>query len=70
MADADLGKRPFIVDEIILICKGCQGERRFPQNPHLRSAEEVIQWLQTKAEQCPNCNATTCDAKLRLVDPS
>jgi rubrerythrin len=32
------------------------------------SAEEVITWLKTRAEQCPLCNAPTCDVKLRLKE--
>ena len=32
----------FIVDEITLICNGCQGERVFPLTERIRSAEALI----------------------------
>ena len=58
----------FIVDEITLICNGCQGERVFPLTERIRSAEALIVWM-NKATACP-CGAATCDVKARLVNPS
>ena len=59
--------KPFIVDEITLICNGCRGERVFPLAERIRSAEALITW--TKATACP-CGAATCDVKARLVNPN
>lgn len=67
---SEAGNRPFIVDQVALICKGCRAERAFDLDPHFRSAEEVIGWLKTVPTPCPNCDSRMCDAKLRLVDPS
>jgi hypothetical protein len=61
--------KPFIVDEITLICKGCQGERVFPLAERIRSAKALITWMKTKATACP-CGAATCDVKARLVNPN
>lgn len=62
--------KPFVVDRVVLVCNGCQGERTFDLDPHFRSAKEVIAWLKTVPTPCPHCNSSTCDAKLRMVDPS
>lgn len=36
--------RPFVVEKIIAVCNGCQGERVFLIDPPLRSADEFIAW--------------------------
>lgn len=65
MSDTEL-----VIDEITLICKGCQGVRKFPLVPFLRGAGEVKNWLKTKPKACPNCTNGFCDAKMRLVKAS
>lgn len=56
---------PFIVDEIILVCNGCQLERKFVIEPHIYSAQELIDWINTKPTPC-NCGAKTCNVKARI----
>lgn len=65
----NLKDKPFIVDEITLVCNGCRDERVFSLKERIRSAEELITWMKTKATACP-CGAATCDVKARLVNPS
>ncbi len=56
---------PIEVDQIVLICNGCKGERLFYPNPPLVGAAAVDVWLKTKTTRCC-CGAATCDARLRL----
>lgn len=56
----------FEVDKIILVCNGCSAEREFYPDVPLRSAEELIEWMNTKPSRCPYCPSKTCDVKARL----
>lgn len=62
---SDLGEKPLVVDQVIVICKGCKGERLYYPKPNLIGAAAVKQWLDTKPTRCI-CGAGTCDVKLRL----
>lgn len=62
--------RPFIVDLVIAVCNGCQGERNFPIDPPFRSAEDFITWEKKKLIPRCDCGYPTADLKLRIVDPS
>jgi len=63
-------ERPFVVDRVVAVCKGCQGERTFVIDPPLRSAQAFVAWKE--GPNCPlvrcGCGATHCDLKLMLVD--
>lgn len=61
--------RPFVVDHVIVVCKGCQSERRFNFDPPMRSAKEFIAW-QSKPGNVPRCacGAATCDMKRHIAD--
>jgi hypothetical protein len=63
-----IGQKPFLVDEITLVCNGCRSERVFTLDKVMEKAEEVIEWLKTRATRCPYCPAATCDAKLRIKE--
>ena len=53
------------IDHIILVCKGCRGERTiYPDRP-LYGADELIEWMKTKPTAC-GCGATHCDVKAHL----
>jgi hypothetical protein len=52
-------------DQIILVCKGCGGERSFYPDVALKGANELIEWMKTKAYACP-CGATHCDVKAHM----
>ena len=54
------------IDKIVLVCKGCQGERLYYPNPVLTSAEAAKAWLDTVPGRCC-CGAETCNAKLHLM---
>lgn len=64
MSDASDQER-LRIDQVILICKGCKGERLYYPNPVLVGALAVKEWLDTKASRCM-CGADKCDAKLRI----
>ena len=60
----------FLVDLIILVCNGCQAERRYDLSAApLRSAQELIAWMKSKPTPC-GCGASTCDVKARMAKPS
>lgn len=58
-------EEPVVVDHIIVVCKGCGGERTvYPDRP-IRGAAELVDWIKTKPTACP-CGALTCDLKCHL----
>jgi hypothetical protein len=66
----ELGEKDKLrVDQVVLIYKGCQGERLYYPKPVLVGALMVKQWIDTKATRCV-CGAETCDVKLRLEKPA
>jgi len=56
---------PIEIDHIIVVCKGCKGERTFFPDRPLRGAKELIEWLDSKPTRC-GCGATHCDVKAHL----
>jgi hypothetical protein len=52
-------------DHIILVCKGCKGERTFYPDRPLRGASELIAWMNTKMVPC-GCGATHGDVKAHM----
>lgn len=57
-----------VVDHVILICKGCRQERTIYPDIPLVGAEQLIEWMKTKATRCA-CGATHCDVKAHLKNP-
>jgi hypothetical protein len=55
---------PIEIDYIIIVCKGCRGERTIYDVP-LHGAQELIEWLKTKPTRC-GCGADTCDIKAHV----
>jgi hypothetical protein len=53
------------IDYLTLVCKGCGGERTFYPDRPLYGADELIEWMQTKATPC-GCGATHCDVKAHI----
>lgn len=53
------------IDQIILICNGCKGERLFYPNPLLDDIEKIKEWLNKKPTRCI-CGTEKCDAKMRI----
>lgn len=54
------------IDHVILVCKGCGGERRIDLDKPLTTAEEVKRWIDTRPTPC-GCGASHCDVKLHLA---
>ena len=65
---SDIADRPFVVDEVIAVCNGCRGERRFPIDPPFRTAEAFITWQKGGTITPCSCGYPTADLKLHLVD--
>ena len=65
---SELGERPFVVDHVIVVCKGCGSERRFNHDPPLRSAQEFVAWHRSGAVERCGCGAPTADMKLHIAD--
>jgi hypothetical protein len=61
-------QKRLVVDQITVICNGCKTERLFYPDRPLVGAEELIDWMKTKATAC-SCGAGTCDVKARLKEP-
>jgi len=55
-----------VIDEVIVICKGCSGERTVRPPKPLVGADEVHRWIQQGVPPCA-CGATHCDLKMHLV---
>lgn len=58
-----------VIDEIIVVCKGCRGERRMKPKEPLVGAKAVIAWIEQGVPPC-TCGATHCDIKLHMVEPN
>lgn len=60
--EARVARLPFIVDHVVIVCKGCAGERTVWFDTPLTSAEQLITFMTTKLTACP-CDARLCDVK-------
>lgn len=60
---------PIEIDHVIIVCKGCKGERTVHPDRPLRGAAEVIEWIKTKPTACA-CGATHCDLKMHHKEAS
>lgn len=67
MSTHDKSNAPIEIDHIILVCKGCRGERTIYPDVPLRGAEQLIAWMKTKPTRCA-CGATHCNVKAHLKD--
>ena len=61
------------VPDLMMICKGCGGERMVYFDPPLVGAPELIEWLEgrTPPDRHPGptpcrCGAKTCDVRIRM----
>jgi hypothetical protein len=58
---------PFVIDQILVLCKGCQSERLINLKTPIRSADALIQWSKTDLPGC-ECGATHCDLRCHIAD--
>lgn len=63
-----VAEQRIIVDHVIVVCKGCRGERTYYPDANLTGAQALIAWIDTKLTPCA-CGAETCDVKAHLKNP-
>lgn len=68
MPQRPIGERPFVINLIVIVCNGCQSERKILIDPPFRGAEEFIAWEKKKLVPRCDCGFPTADYKLYIAD--